>query len=66
MNPQDQKKVMGGIVAAVLGMYGSYLYGQKNPQRNLLDMPPKEMGQRAADRMDETKNYVKENTQPRK
>lgn len=36
---QNQKYLVAGA-AAVAGMYMSYLYGQKNPARNVLDVPP--------------------------
>lgn len=39
MNPQNKNlMIMAGV--ALAGMYGSYLYGQKNPKRNVLDMSP--------------------------
>jgi hypothetical protein len=39
MNPQNQKMLIGAALG-IAALYGSYLYGQKNPKRNVLDMPP--------------------------
>lgn len=41
MNFNDQKVALGAAAVALVAMYGSYLYGQKNPdKRNALDMTP--------------------------
>ncbi len=34
------KRLLIGIVAGAAAIYGAYAYGQKNPKRNALDVPP--------------------------
>jgi len=39
-NMTTNQKYAAGAVALAAGMYASYMYGQKNPDRNILDMSP--------------------------
>lgn len=41
-NPGSEanKKLLMGIAAGAAALYGAYLYGQKNPGKNALDVPP--------------------------
>ncbi len=39
MNPKN-KNLLIGAGAAIVAIYGAYLYGQKNPDKNILDVKP--------------------------
>ena len=41
-NPGSEanKKLLIGLAAGAAALYGAYLYGQKNPKKNALDVPP--------------------------
>jgi hypothetical protein len=55
-----------GAAGVALGLYGSYLIGQKNPERNVLDIPPREYGQKAAERYEENKRVIQDRIDPNK
>ena len=37
---EANKKLLMGVVAGAVALYGAYAYGQKNPKKNALDVPP--------------------------
>jgi len=39
MNPKNKNLLIGAGIA-VVALFGAYAYGQKNPGRNILDIPP--------------------------
>jgi hypothetical protein len=44
-------------------MYVSYLFGQKNPNKNILDVPPKHLGRQISDQAEDTRKYVQDKTE---
>eukprot|EP01040_Poterioochromonas_malhamensis_P006213 gene6212-6686_t len=58
---KDSKMRNNLIVAGVVylgSVYGAYAYGQKNPDKNFLDVPPKKYPQKAYESADDAQKYL--------